>query len=498
MGICAVLLQASSSMASQADASLPDFSADNLTELRLDPSPPVGYWFLLGGEPPPGIASDRSNRITGIGSSLCFKFFTDSNSYSDRVLPLSGAYTEFNDAEIDAFLKWSKLSWKQLVLQSQNFKLCHRVAKDFNQEKTRDLLTRMDLPSLVQKVHEHFQSSALCSNDTLPSMHAWMRFAKEIAGNRRFNIELNSYLGRLGVELMKFVAKKQKDVNLLEDKFAEARGALSEEFLLLSSSSGRLRHLFESDGMNSLLDRAVSGRPRGQVSLTPTEIRCVKKIRISFLSNFELSVTKVFAERIYMLDRPVEHVIQIDQITRGPKSQVLYYVCGYLIQKLRAMVGLIVRDLLDPDGDKAKFCSDYFIHNMLARNANGTVSIDADLSSVSSLLRNRELGGGLIYVTRPFFNFICSVEIFLGQRLSIDNLYFYGGTLMKRLEHQLLSGDILDTVFEATFPGADDERPAGAPTELYQVLKTAIVHVCSPPKPRTLISIPKSRTLISC
>ena len=60
--------------------------------------------------------------------------------------------------------------------------------------------------------------------------------------NRRFSIELNLFLGKLGVELMKYVAKKQADVNVLEERFSAAHMQLRVEFLDLSS--GSLRHLF--------------------------------------------------------------------------------------------------------------------------------------------------------------------------------------------------------------------------------------------------------------
>ena len=38
-------LAASSPMTSQADSSLPDFTADALPELRTYPSPPAAFWF---------------------------------------------------------------------------------------------------------------------------------------------------------------------------------------------------------------------------------------------------------------------------------------------------------------------------------------------------------------------------------------------------------------------------------------------------------------------
>ena len=144
-----------------------------------------------------------------------------------------------------------------------------------------------------------------------------------------------------------------------------------------------------------------------------------------------------------MLDRPVSHVAAVDQIRTGPKSKVLYYVCGWLIQKLRAQIHSMLKGMADADGANAKFCAEYFLHNMLTRTSDGSVSMDPDLSSVSSLVIDRELYGGLIYVTKPFFDLICSVEIFLGQRLSMDNLHFFGPSLMKRLENQLLAGDIM-------------------------------------------------------
>ena len=298
-----LLLQAfliqGSFMTSQADSSHPDFNEDSLPELRREPNPPVPFWFQQQLEPPPGIMSDKHSRITYAGSSLCFKFFKDSHYYSRRILPLGGAYTKFADPEIDAFLDWTKLSWAQLVLQSKNFKLNDRVAKDFSVEKTRDLLLRMKLTELVQLSHAHFQSEPLCSNDDFPNMLCWKRFAKEMEENRRFNIELKFLLGKLGVELQKYVAKKQGDVNALEERFSAAHMQLRVEFLDLSS--GSLRHLFESDGMNSLLDRAVTGRPRGQVPLTPMELNTVKKIKRGFLGSFEISVYKVFAERLYQV-----------------------------------------------------------------------------------------------------------------------------------------------------------------------------------------------------
>ena len=336
------------------------------------------------------------------------------------------------------------------------------------------------MSELVQMAHDHFQSEPLCTNESLPNMLFWKRFSKAMEENRRFNIELNLLLGKLGVELMKCVAKRQADVNVLEERFSAARMQLRVEFLDLSP--GSLRHLFESDGMNTLLDRAVTGRPRGQVLLTSMELNTVKKIKRAFLSNFEVSVYKVFAERLYMLDRPVAHVISVDQIRTGPKSKVLYYVCGWLFQKLRAQIHSMLKGMADGDGANAKFCAEYFLHNMLARSSDGSVSMDADLSSVSSLVIDRELGGGLIYVTKPFFDFICSVEIFLGQRLSMNNLHFYGAALMKRLEHQLLSGDILYRDFAATFPDGAHS------SDLFKVLLTVIVHVSAPPKPITLTS----------
>ncbi|KAJ1484125.1 hypothetical protein T484DRAFT_2537794 [Baffinella frigidus] len=383
-------------MATEPEPAL-EFICENLPELfPVDGAIIQPPWFLRSGAPPPaGAQNAAGNRITSHGKSLCWRFFKESDRRADRDLPLHHSHTPGQDVELDAFLQWSGLEWDQLKLQSHNFHSCDRVAKEWNEVNTIDLLTRMKLPSLVQSAHESFQSGFYCTiskeGETVFA-HAphFLAFSKIMQSSRQFKYQVSLYIGKLGVELMKHLAKEQKHVDELEAAFASARRYLKAEFHSLKL--GTLRHIFETDNRDnrlSSLDRIVAGAgaPLNHV-LTFKQRMSVQSIRDSFLAAFELCVYSIFTKTVFVLDRPVSSLAHatMNALLNGPKGKVLYYICGWIIRKMSQptlMAALISKYGEDPDGSIEEACSQWLQSVSITREFAMSDS-DADMAQISS------------------------------------------------------------------------------------------------------------------
>ena len=458
-----------------------EFSSESLPELlHVDSEILEQPWFLRPGAPcPAGAKGGSKNRITALGKSLCWRFFKESDRRTDRDLPLHHAYHPGQDTEVDAFIEWSGLDWDQLKQQSKNFLMQDRIAKPFDEVNTQELLTRMDLPSLVQAAHALFQSGFYCSTSKQGeivfafSPH-FLAFSHSMQSSRHFNYEVNLYIGKLSVELMKHLAKKQKHVDELEAAFAGARRALKEEFHCLKI--GSLRHMFDTDNRTSKLDRIVAGVDGSSilVDLTFKQKLAVTSIQNAFLSAFELCVYKLFIEKVYVLDRPVSSLAHatVDALMKGPKGKVLYYICGWIIRKMSQPKNLttLINDYgPDPDGSIEEACVRWF--ESVSISSESVES--AGVTDISSLVSEREVADGLVYCSLKFFVFMCKVEMFLGKRLNLDNLRFFGGQLLQNLEQQIFSSEEHLDAFQAILISSSAQV-------LTEVLLKPILHVSSP------------------
>ena len=426
---------------------------------------PTKYWFH-GESSPDGhpIKVPGPGIISGYGIEVCLKFFELSEA-TKHTLPLKGEYAFGKDTEVDAFLAWSKYEWSQLKRQSVKYYATARNRKDWDPEKTLTLQARIkgqaDLPLLCL---QHFLSTNVCQDSYRISVF-WKCFALHVGGRKDFQLIVLDYFDKLCTVLMKNLAADGTKVKAMEAAFSERHMEARSRFIR-GALHYPLKNYFQEDKWLQIMKDG--GAPH--VFSDSSVLYASETVPGCFLEKFERSIFKVFSERVFLLDRPTVNLATYWSISEGRHGNVLYYVSGWLLRAIQKRFSELLRsESQDEDTEGLSGALDAWSLHCSFRTAPGS-----DFPCPVKLLEERNTGGGLLYVTEPFFALACEIELFLGRRLTFDNLRFFGGDLMVKLHRQLLSLDIVRLKFVATIPEAAQDFHE----EMCELLLPAIIRVC--------------------
>ena len=375
------------------------------------PSVAATYDWKVGGKRP------ANNPINTVGKKACAHFLEQWVRNTLTTLPLKGRYPTARNLELDDFLEWSGVTWRQLVGQSKHFAVSTRQLRPFTKEHSVKLMTKVlnhpELGDFNAAAWDRMLRLTECSEAVMGN------FAKRVVtvlrGKHVLGGLLNAYVSKLGEAFIRCLPEEAKHLDAATLEYTRSRYELQDEF----TSNPAVTIFFTGRDLS-----IFAGFTQEDDDWD------VENAEITFPGFLESAIFKEFNYRIFFLDRPVILVELKQLVSVGRPGRVCAYTSGWTVHReINRIRKFLAPKCVHPKTALASF-----------ESWSGVNSVEADVckaSGVPSSLLELRCKGRLKFPSRKFFDFCCVMEDFLSRHLSVENMRFLGCVLMQRLRRDL-------------------------------------------------------------